>query len=128
MATITFLNPSGANLSTTVLSNSARTNISVVSNNAPWIYCNYPEQIGGGDSGYALAENGYFINQQTIIGSAGIFFSHWNRTGKTLKYRIHLYNMSASTATVVRSKCGFSSGWTTPATAVTQFFASSSQT
>ncbi|MCI8554823.1 MAG: hypothetical protein HFJ80_07770 [Clostridiales bacterium] len=91
------------------------------------IYANYPEQIGQNGKGMALAEYGYCINQQTITaGEAHVFFSHWNRSGETLKYRVHLYNMSAGTATVQRTNIGYSSGWADPGKTVKDFFQSSS--
>lgn len=138
MATIQFLDPIAANLSTSELAASPRTVLNVTSNNAPWICCNFPELIGelvnGTRTGMALAGTGYgstygyYINRQSFSGAAQIFFSHWNKTGATLKYRIRLTNTSSATATVVRSSVGFSKGWADPNATIRNFFSSTSQT
>lgn len=75
MATLTFLDPSGSNLRSDVLSASSRKKLTPTSNNAPWIYCNYPERIGDGNKSWGTAENGYYINRQTVNGPAQIFYS-----------------------------------------------------
>ena len=127
MATLTFLDPSGSNLRSDVLSASSRKKLTPTSNNAPWIYCNYPERIGDGNKSWGIAENGYYINRQTVNGPAQIFYSHWNKTGKTLRYRIQLKNNNSSVATVTRSNVGACTGWD-GTIAVKNFFASSSKT
>lgn len=127
MATFTYLNPTPANLKTTQLDfTSGVTPLSCSRNTGPIIYSNYPEQIGYNGKGLALADNGYYVNKQTIsAGEALLFFSHWNRTGNTLKYRIRIYNPTANSCTVTRSNIGFSSGWN-PGPTVTNYYTSSS--
>ena len=123
MSSIKFLEPSGSNLITEDMPNTGITNLTVSRDTAPWIYSNYPEGIGSFGNGLALADNGYYINQQRIKkGDAEIFYSHRNDTGKTLKFRIHIYNCSATTVTVNCTNIGFSSEWELPETAVKDFF------
>lgn len=55
MATLTFLEPSGSNLRSAILSTSGRKKLTPTSNNAPWIYCNYPERIGDGNKSWGTA-------------------------------------------------------------------------
>lgn len=79
MATVSakMLSPSGSNLSTSkTIDTEKRTRLTVTRNSNPWIYSNYPEAIGKNGKGLALAENGYFLNQQTISGTAEVFYSH----------------------------------------------------
>lgn len=103
-------------------------------NTDPIIYSNYPEQIGLSGKGLAFAENGYYINQQTIpAGSAQMFFSHSNHFQRitnektTIYYRVQIYNPSGTaTATVTRSNYGQGTGWTDPGDPIKQFFASTS--
>ena len=124
-----FLYPSNtSHISSTPLEElSGVSSLSFSRNNRPIIYANYPEQIGKEGLGLALAENGWCVNQQTITaGEAHIFFSHWNRSGDTLKYRVQIYNMSAGSVTITRSNCGFSSGWGDPGETVKEFYNSSS--
>lgn len=129
MATFTYLNPTSSNVSTTPISESGLTRLSFSRNNRPIIYANYPEQIGVNGTGLALAEHSYCINRQTITaGEAQIFFSHWNRTGATLKYRVHIYNPSTTNVTVTRTNCGFSSGWSDPGKTVRDFYTTNSTT
>ena len=95
MATVSanMLSPSGSNLSTSkTIDTEKRTRLTVTRNSNPWIYSNYPEAIGKNGKGLALAENGYFLNQQTISGTAEVFYSHTNYTGKRLYVGIQAYN------------------------------------
>lgn len=125
---VTFLEPSGSNLLTADIPQTSRNlKLTVTRNNAPWINSNYPEAVGAYGTNLSLAEYGYYVNQQRVKGDAEIFYSHTNHTGKTLKFRIHIYNCSASTVTVKRTNMGYSSGWTTPADAVKGYFAGNGQ-
>ena len=126
MATIKFLDPTGENLSSPVIGESGLTTLTPSRNTAPWIYCNYPEMLDYAGKGMALAENGYYINQQTINGVASIFYSHWNRSSSSIKFRIQIRNGNTSPAIVTRSNIGHTTGWGNAATAVTGYFASSS--
>ena len=103
MATVSakMLSPSGSNLSTSkTIDTEKRTRLTVTRNSNPWIYSNYPEAIGKNGKGLALAENGYFLNQQTISGTAEVFYSHTNYTGKRLYVGIQAYNGSSKSVTV----------------------------
>lgn len=129
MATFTYLNPISANLKTTTLNfSSGVTPLTCSRNNGAFIYTNYPEQIGLNNKGLALADNGYYLNKQTIsAGEAMIAFSHWNRTGHTLKYRIRIYNPTTSTSTVTRSNIGYATGWDS-VTTVENYYTTSNTT
>lgn len=128
MATLTFLDPIAANLTSPVISTAGRTTLTPTRNTAPWIYCNYPEMLDYNGKGMAFADNGYYINQQTINGSASLFYSHWYRGTGSIKYRIQIWNGNSSSATVTRNNIGHTTGWGNAATAVSGFFASSSTT
>lgn len=125
-----YLYPTGENLTTIPIDDQGGvTRLNFERNDRPIIYANYPEQLGVNGTNLAIAENGYCINQQVVTAGEGqIFFSHWNRTGSTLKYRVHIFNMSPGTTTVVRTHCGFSSGWTDPGRTVKDFFKNDEQT
>lgn len=121
MATFTYLNPTGSNLSNTnlAITTGTWTRLTFTRNNRPILYTNYPEALmehddtGNPDDtkGYALADNGYYINRQTVsAGEAQIFFSHWNQKTTAIKYRIHIRNLSSSDATVTVSNIGFCDG------------------
>lgn len=127
MSTFTFLSPSGSNLTSGVISRSSWKKLSVTRNAAPWIYSNYPEAIGRKGKGYALAESGYFINQQKVSGAGEVFFSHTNYTGKTLKIRVHIFNPNPSSAIVKRTNVGMSSGYTNAAEVVSNYFNSTTK-
>ncbi len=81
MATFAYLNPTGSNLSNTNLTTGTWTRLTFTRNNRPILYTNYPEALmehddtGNPDDtkGYALADNGYYINRQTV--SAGEKFT-----------------------------------------------------
>ena len=128
MAPVTFLEPSGSNLLSSQISRTGLTNLSVTRNNAPWINSNYPEAIGYKGANMAFAENGYYINQQTIKGDAEIFYSHTNHLKKAFKFRIHIYNCSASSVTVKRTNVGHSSGWDTAAEPIKEYFKGGTKT
>jgi len=51
-----------------------------------------------------------------------VFFSHWNLTGKELKYRVRLKNTTSNDITVTRTAIGFSTGWE-PAPTVESYYA-----
>lgn len=127
MATVSakMLSPSGSNLSTSkTIDTEKRTRLTVTRNSNPWIYSNYPEAIGKNGKGLALAENGYFLNQQTISGTAEVFYSHTNYTGKRLYVGIQAYNSSSKSVTVTCQNYGDSSGWYKSINAVKNFFSS----
>ncbi len=127
MANFTFLDQNGSNLIANAIPynwNSV-TKLNVTRNSAPWIYSNYPEGIAENS---ALTENGYYINQQRIKGEAEIFFSHRNDTYKELRFRIHIFNCSASAVTVKRTNIGFTSGWGKADVAVRQYFSGDNKT
>jgi len=128
MASVTFLEPSSSNLLSSQISRTGLTNLSVTRNNAPWINSNYPEAIGYKGANMAFAENGYYINQQTIKGDAEIFYSHTNHLKKAFKFRIHIYNCSASSVTVKRTNVGHSSGWDTAAEPIKEYFKGGTKT
>ena len=114
MATVSakMLSPSGSNLSASkTIDTEKRTRLTVTRNSNPWIYSNYPEAIGKNGKGLALAENGYFLNQQTISGTAEVFYSHTNYTEKKLYVGIQAYNGSSKSVTVTCQNYGDSSGW-----------------
>ena len=119
IATFTYLNPTGSNLSNTnlTITTGTWTRLTFTRNNRPILYTNYPEALmehddTGNPKGYALADNGYYINRQTVsAGEAQIFFSHWNKKTTAIKYRIHIRNLSSSDATVTVSNIGFCDGW-----------------
>ena len=115
----------GSNLSTSkTIDTEKRTRLTVTRNSNPWIYSNYPEAIGKNGKGLALAENGYFLNQQTISGTAEVFYSHTNYTGKRLYVGIQAYNSSSKSVTVTCQNYGDSSGWYKSINAVKNFFSS----
>lgn len=124
---LTYLNPVSTNLSSTPLEEySGVTPLTFTRNNRPIVYTNYPEQIGANGKCMPFAEDGYCVNQQVITaGEAHVFFSHWNRSGSAIKYRIHVFNMSVGSTTVNVSNIGFSSGWSDPGETVKQFFTTS---
>lgn len=127
MATVSakMLSPSGSNLSASkTIDTEKRTRLTVTRNSNPWIYSNYPEAIGKNGKGLALAENGYFLNQQTISGTAEVFYSHTNYTGKRLYVGIQAYNSSSKSVTVTCQNYGDSSGWNKSINAVKNFFSS----
>ena len=128
MASVTFLEPSGSNLLSSQISRTGLTNLNVTRNNAPWINSNYPEAMGLYGANMAFAEHGYYINQQTIKGDAEIFYSHTNHSGRAFKFRIHIYNCSASSVTVKRTNVGHSSGWTTAAEPIKEYFEGGTKT
>ena len=125
MATVSakMLSPSGSNLSASkTIDTEKRTRLTVTRNSNPWIYSNYPEAIGKNGKGLALAENGYFLNQQTISGTAEVFYSHTNYTEKKLYVGIQAYNGSSKSVTVTCQNYGDSSGWNKSINAVKNFF------
>lgn len=122
MANVTFLEPSGSNLLSNQISRTGLTNLTVTRNSAPWINSNYPEAMGLYGANMAFSDNGYYLNQQTVKGDAEVFYSHTNRSGRTFKVRVHIYNCSASSVTVQRTNEGHSVGWTTSANAVKEYF------
>lgn len=122
MASVTFLEPSGSNLLSTQISRTGLTNLNVTRNSAPWINSNYPEAMGLDGGNMAFADNGHFINQQTVKGDAEVFYSHTNHSGRTFYFSVHIFNCSASTVTVKRTNEGHSVGWTTAADAVKGYF------
>ena len=127
MATVSakMLSPSGSNLSASkTIDTEKRTRLTVTRNSNPWIYSNYPEAIGKNGKGLALAENGYFLNQQTISGTAEVFYSHTNYTEKKLYVGIQAYNGSSKSVTVTCQNYGDSSGWNKSINAVKNFFSS----
>ena len=127
MATVSakMLSPSGSNLSASkTIDTEKRTRLTVTRNSNPWIYSNYPEAIGKNGKGLALAENGYFLNQQTISGTAEVFYSHTNYTEKKLYVGIQAYNSSSKSVTVTCQNYGDSSGWNKSINAVKNFFSS----
>lgn len=72
MASFEFLSPSGSNLTNGVIAATNCMKLKVTRNTAPWIYSNYPEAIGRGGKGKAIADpdakgNKYFINQQKCL-------------------------------------------------------------
>ena len=77
MASFEFLSPSGSNLTNGVIAATNCMKLKVTRNTAPWIYSNYPEAIGRGGKGKAIADpdakgNKYFINQQKVSGSGEV--------------------------------------------------------
>ncbi|MFB2020736.1 hypothetical protein ACEVJL_04540 [Pseudoflavonifractor sp. P01025] len=132
MASFEFLSPSGSNLTNGVIAATNCMKLKVTRNTAPWIYSNYPEAIGRGGKGKAIADpdakgNKYFINQQKVSGSGEVFFSHTNYTGKTLKIRVHIFNPNSSTVTVKRTNMGMSSGYNNAADTVINYFNSATK-
>lgn len=76
-------------------------------NNGKIVYTNYPEFIGK-DKGLSLAKYGYCPNQQNVgPGEIQVFFSHHNRTGKTLWYGIQIFNPNPKSAFVTLKNWGF---------------------
>lgn len=132
MATFNFLDPTSANLSVPYLDASHRTQLSPTLAKAPWIYSNYPEFLNLTENGVvygkAMAENGYYLNQQTVKGSAEIFYSHTNMGSQAIKFRIQIFNPNNTAATVTRSNVGHTTGWRKAQVAVEQFFSSTSKT
>ena len=123
----TYLYPVSENISSTPLEElSGITRLNFARNDRPIIYANYPEQIGVNGKSMPLAEYGYCVNQQVITaGEAHVFFSHWNRSGRTIKYRVHVFNMSVGDTDVQVSNIGYSSGWSDPGKTVKDFFSNS---
>ena len=120
----TYLYPVSGNISSVPLEEfSGITRLNFSRNDRPIIYANYPEKIGANGKNMPFAEYGYCVNRQVITAGGGqIFFSHYNQSGQTIKYRVHVYNMSSGSTDVQVSNIGFSSGWSDPGKTVRDFF------
>ena len=75
-----------------------------------WIYCNYPEDITS-DSMFGDSDKGnVWINQKTITeGEVQIFYSHYNKYGKSIHYGIQIFNPNKTSVTITPKNCGHDS-------------------
>ena len=85
-------------------------------NSNKFIFCNYLETFPAGSVAFLgdPAPNGgnRFLNQDTNVGPGTtlVYASYQNKSGTAFTFGIHIYNPTASTATITRRNYGFSSG------------------